>query len=147
MTPLVTARRCGAILAFTLALTPVLIGTVLGQNQKAAKSKPQVLLTEGDGWQTDQQSKTPQTLKALTQHCPEFFFTVKERKKADYFLLLDHTVESAKSPARYKFTLFDKAGGTLATAPPGGWDEAIKDACQTLRDSQKESSGAAKGGS
>lgn len=145
----VTACRCGAIVAFVLALTTVLVGNAQGQNQKAAKAKarPQVLLTEGDGWQTDKQSKTPQTLKTLTQLCPEFFFTVKEQKKADYFLLLDHTVETAKSPAIFKFTLFDKEGGTLATAPPGGLDEAIKDACQVLRDSTKAASEAEKTGS
>jgi hypothetical protein len=131
---LLTVRRGGAILILALALTTVLAGTVQGRAQDSTKPKPQVLLTEGDEWAMDTESKTPQTLKDLAQKCPEFWFTLKEEKQADYFLLLEHSPESATAPAKYKFSLYDKNGRSLATPPAGGLEDAIIGACQSLRD-------------
>ena len=113
-----------------------ILAAVPSLGAQSKQKKPQVLLTEGDGWQTDAESQTPETQKQLSAACPEYLFTVKEQGKADYFLLLDHTEGSAT--VRYKFTLFDKEGVPLATAPPGTLDQAVKGACDSLRQNAQQ---------
>ena len=122
---------------------------VAGAGAGAEERRPRVFVPDSDSWsfgggfaldtgggvgqtQGGAKPQTAEIVKTIHDRCSEAIVTMKE-ERADYILLLQH--EGGKIFVRKdnKYVLFNADGDALASGSTRSLGNAVKDACQVLR--------------
>ena len=122
---------------------------VAGAGVGAEERRPRVFVPDSESWsfgggfafdieggagqaQGGAKPQTAEIVKTIHQRCSEAIVTMNE-ERADYILLLQH--EGGKIFVRKdnKYVLFNADGDALASGSTRSLGNAVKDACQVLR--------------
>jgi len=127
------------------------LATTLTAGERHRPARPRVFVPDSESWsmgggfsldedgfgggdvQGGAKPQTAEIVKTIHERCPEAIVTMKE-ERADYILLLQHEGGKIFLRRDNKYVVFDAEGDAIASGSTRSLGNAIKDACEVIRD-------------